>query len=430
MKKVLCVDTGEVFSSLFDVKDCLGVSIRNIGRSLRRRIQLSSGHCFIYLEDAEAFEKENSRKIESSDFKKIHHYTKGVFCIELNQVFSSIKEAGKALNIPSNNIVAACKGKLKTAGRLHWVYLEEAKKFEEKNNRQITINDFEKSYKLDSVVCVETGQVFFSAAEASRITKTNHHSLLSTCKGKQTTAGGKHWVYKKDAMKFEEENNRPISVNDIKKTYPFGKPVLCVELNRKFPSIRIAAEELKINYASIIGACKKRKLTAGGYHWIYVSEAKTFEDKHNRPISVNDFKKSKHIKPVFCLELQKEFLSINEAAEATGVHSEGIVAVCRGRELTAGGYHWIYTKDAIKFQLEKGRMITIDDFKKSSRFKPVLCVELNKKFSSIKDAALSLGIDKSSISLACRGKLKSAGGHHWKFANEGEIKTSKIAMKG
>ena len=52
--------------------------------------------------------------------------------------------------------------------------------------------------------------------------------------------------------------------------------------------------------------------------------------------------------------------------------------------------------------------------------KPVFCVELNKKFDCAKSAQEELGIDRMSIGKACRGKRKTAGGFHWRYANEND----------
>lgn len=45
-------------------------------------------------------------------------------------------------------------------------------------------------------------------------------------------------------------------------------------------------------------------------------------------------------KPVYCVELRREFESQKAASLATGVSQSGISSACRGRIKTAGGYHW------------------------------------------------------------------------------------------
>ena len=50
--------------------------------------------------------------------------------------------------------------------------------------------------------------------------------------------------------------------------------------------------------------------------------------------------------------------------------------------------------------------------------KPVFCEELNKTFDCAIRAEKELGVCGSSISNVCKGKRKTAGGFHWKFAND------------
>ena len=53
-----------------------------------------------------------------------------------------------------------------------------------------------------------------------------------------------------------------------------SSPVICIELNKKYNSIKDASDDLNIQQAHISGCCMKRKHynTAGGYHWQYAKE--------------------------------------------------------------------------------------------------------------------------------------------------------------
>lgn len=53
-----------------------------------------------------------------------------------------------------------------------------------------------------------------------------------------------------------------------------SSPVICIELNKTYNSIKEASKDLNIQQAHISGCCAKRKhyITAGGYHWQYVKE--------------------------------------------------------------------------------------------------------------------------------------------------------------
>lgn len=52
-----------------------------------------------------------------------------------------------------------------------------------------------------------------------------------------------------------------------------------------------------------------------------------------------------------------------------------------------------------------------------SQAREVLCIELGIVFNCAKSATIKLGIDNSDIGKACRGKLKTAGGYHWRYVN-------------
>lgn len=59
--------------------------------------------------------------------------------------------------------------------------------------------------------------------------------------------------------------------------------------------------------------------------------------------------------------------------------------------------------------------MTRRDNLKKSKDKQVKCIELNRVFQSLSDAARELNLDKSNISKACRGVQKTSGGYHWKY---------------
>lgn len=48
------------------------------------------------------------------------------------------------------------------------------------------------------VMCVETGEIFYSAVEAGKAVGVSGTCITSCCTGKQKTSGGYHWIYKKE----------------------------------------------------------------------------------------------------------------------------------------------------------------------------------------------------------------------------------------
>ena len=69
-----------------------------------------------------------------------------------------------------------------------------------------------------------------------------------------------------------------------------------------------------------------------------------------------------------------------------------------------------------------GRKHTEDAKRKVSEkhSKTVVCLETGEIFVSAKSASAFLGLSKTSVSEACRGKTKTAGGFHWKYLEDAE----------
>lgn len=51
---------------------------------------------------------------------------KKVYCVELDQTFNSIKEAERKTGVRHEGILRCCQGKYKTAGNMHWKYVDES----------------------------------------------------------------------------------------------------------------------------------------------------------------------------------------------------------------------------------------------------------------------------------------------------------------
>lgn len=77
------------------------------------------------------------------------------------------------------------------------------------------------------------------------------------------------------------------------------------------------------------------------------------------------------------------------------------------------------TKNKIREKL-KGRKISPEILQKRSaaQGKRTICVETNIVYVSINDASRKTGINASTIWSVCKGKRKTAGGYHWKYAEE------------
>ena len=62
---------------------------------------------------------------------------------------------------------------------------------------------------------------------------------------------------------------------------------------------------------------------------------------HDRMVETQR-KTSKHSKPVKCVETGIVYISLHEAERETGILYTLICRALKGRQKTAGGYHWVY----------------------------------------------------------------------------------------
>ena len=72
--------------------------------------------------------------------------------------------------------------------------------------------------------------------------------------------------------------------------------------------------------------------------WATVKENNLYSDVPNKAAKA-------HKKPVYCVELEKEFESAQDAAALLGLYRQNICACCNGRAITTGGYHWRYANE-------------------------------------------------------------------------------------
>ena len=80
------------------------------------------------------------------------------------------------------------------------------------------------------------------------------------------TADNLEWCTAKENTNYGTRNKRSSEKR--------SKPVLCVELNRIFPSLNEAARQLRLSVGNISYVLTGRSKTAGGYHFEYL-ETKT-----------------------------------------------------------------------------------------------------------------------------------------------------------
>jgi group I intron endonuclease len=185
----------------------------------------------------------------------------------------------------------------------------------------------------------------------------------------------------------------------------YGNYIAC------YRSIREASRMTCISKAHISKCCNHnpKYLSAGGYQWLFKNEY----DENTKMIYVNPILKQ-IVQMDFDGNYITEYNSIIDAAKITGINPSDISACCRGVIKSAGNFLWLFKKD-----YDENVVKTYEEFNYN---KPVVQLSLSgvylREYDSIKEAAMTLNVDESSISSCCHYRQKSAYGFIWLFKKD------------
>ena len=107
------------------------------------------------------------------------------------------------------------------------------------------------------IICVETGEIFLSMGEASKIKNIDKTSISRCCNGKQITAGGYHWKIVND--------NSTTTLTDKRK-----KKVQCITTGKIYNSISEAAKDTNSDPSNIIKVCNGKYKTTNKLKWKWI----------------------------------------------------------------------------------------------------------------------------------------------------------------
>ena len=159
------------------------------------------------------------------------------------------------------------------------------------NKKRWEDEEYQKLFKKP-IICIDTGEIFDSVKSASASVGISRSCVSMALTGSIKTAGGYHWAYLNPEDKFSEERRKNLgranrgknqSAEQVEKRVAhlkgkkreninWGKPVFCVETERIFASIKIAAESVGVTLSVLSGVLHGRRKTAGGYHWKFAKE--------------------------------------------------------------------------------------------------------------------------------------------------------------
>ena len=128
-----------------------------------------------------------------------------------------------------------------------------------------------------------------------------------------------------------------LSIGGAGGKFGYGKAVLCIETGDVYKMALDAEHETGINRMHIGACCRGERMTAGGFHWAFVTDTKA-DEKLKRRRKRNQYKNGR----VVCCDTGISFANCYVASEATGISRTGIYRACKGERKTAGGFRWAY----------------------------------------------------------------------------------------
>lgn len=122
------------------------------------------------------------------------------------------------------------------------------------------------------------------------------------------------------------------------------KPVICIELDKTFNSVKEAQEFIGVG--SVCGAIRSNS-TCGGYHWCYVNDIDTISKlsyfKGKQPLNRSERQQNnKCSKKVLCVETGVIYKSLSDVRRKENLY---ICYSLKDPNRTAGGYHWKYVEE-------------------------------------------------------------------------------------
>lgn len=341
---------------------------------------------------------------------KINASHKKAVVNNFGETYEGTRVAERATGVNATTISECCNGNRKSAGtrgdeKIVWVFVDDkdtlAQRVIEANNQPLK--------PLARQVLNNFGEVYASVSDAARATGVDSSSISTCCLGKSKSAGSRNgekivWVFKEDedTLKQRVLNADNVESKPRKVTNNFGDV---------YVNIANAARETGVCNSSISACCLGKVKSAGKRDgvkivWVYKEDEATLdqrvaETKNNNPSG----RPARHVINNF----GDFYDSVNAAARAMGVPSVCITACCNSEANYAGEKDgikivWVYKEN----ESTLGQRVIKASNSIDGKPKQVTN-NFGDTYASARSAAKATGVNYSSISECCIGRVKSAG---------------------
>ena len=126
------------------------------------------------------------KKLSDNMLGEKHPNRREVICLDTMEIFVTIADAARSINVDYSAIERCCNGLTGTVKRLHWLFYNDYL-----NKSQIELDEVMKKENLrdHKVVCLNTGEIFHSIKDAHQQTGVNANTIGQCCLGNRKKAG-------------------------------------------------------------------------------------------------------------------------------------------------------------------------------------------------------------------------------------------------
>lgn len=321
--------------------------------------------------------------------------------------FSTAIVAARELNMSSSTITNCCRGDCLTAKGFIFLYKDRYEQEPDilKERIERIKNPLPTALWRKREVCQfslsgELLNIFQSVVEASESTKISYKSIQSTAAGVCLTGNGYIWRYLDEV----EGDIVPVNVNDLRRPRAVSQYSKSGEFIATFPDAMSASRELSIDSSAISACCRKKRNYVGGFCWCYTDE------EFSLPLL-------KTRRQIYQIDINGDVIKLwDSVAEANRYFSvRSIGGAARGISQSSAGYIWCFRDEWDSFSEKEKEAYVGERTGSLALEREIVCVTLNKTFTSAADAEMETGISRNGIYDCCNGKRKTTGKMMWCF---------------
>ena len=386
-RKVICIDTQEVFKSCCEAAYKLGKdSGGNISACCSGRSLTAYGMQWAYYEEGKTYELKDL----TEDY---HKRSKSVICIDTQEIYYSSKHASEVTGIHEGSIRQACNGEYASAGSLQWEFYEEGREYK----LDVNLKNKLKS-KKSKIICINTQKIYNSADEASKDTGIPSEYIRSNCRGQRKQAGKLQWAYYTEGEVYTLKDTTPNRK---------AKQVICLNDGMIFESPLKCAEYYETTKSKVMGVCTGSQSQTDGLLFKYYEKGVEYELTKLSREEIRRKRNKGNFKQVICINDGKVYESAKECASAYGINRSSLTECCRGGNHHIKGMQFAF--------YEEGKEYKLQDISHLNRKKQVICINDGEIFDTVTECAKRYNISASFVIDICKGRSKSQKGLQFEY---------------